>query len=53
MACDQLDAIISDNRKMVLFSHTFTFTITIQVNKTDQFVRKVAAALPTCKQICF
>ena len=53
MACDQLDVIISDNRKMVSFSRTFTFTITIQVNKTDQFVRKVAAVLLTFKQICF
>ena len=43
---------ISDNRKMVSLSRTFTLTLKIQVNKTSQIVRKVAAVLLTCKQIC-
>ena len=43
---------ISDNRKMVSLSRTFTLTLKIQVNKTSQIVRKVAAVLLTYKQIC-
>ena len=43
---------ISDNRKMVSLSRAFTLTLKIQVNKTSQIVRKVAAVLLTCKQIC-
>ena len=39
MACDQLAVDISDNRKMVSFSRTFTFKLNIQVNRTNQIVR--------------
>lgn len=39
MACDQLAVDISDNRKMVSFSRTFTFKLNIRVNRTNQIVR--------------
>ena len=43
----------SDNRKMVSLSRAFTFTLKIQVNRTNQIIRTVAAVLPTCKQMFF
>ena len=42
---------ISDNRKTVSFS--LTFPLKIQVNRTNQIIRTVAAVLSTSKQIWF
>ena len=43
----------SDDKKVISLGLAFTFTLKIQVNRTNQIVRTVAAVLPTCEQICF
>ena len=43
----------SDDRKIVSLSRAFTFTLKIQVNRTNQIVRTVVAVLSICKQIWF